>query len=124
MPRTKIQLKGQFALDRRGPEALWQQIARQLQDAIEAGRVPPGTRLPSTRTLALALAVSRNTAIAAYDELGARGFSRSRRGAGVYAHAPAVVAGFNLRAVMRAAHFPLRSISLRDPDGNSLRVSY
>jgi DNA-binding transcriptional MocR family regulator len=124
VPPAKIQLKGQFELDRRAPEALSLQIARQLQAAIEEGRVTRGTRLPSTRALARTLAVSRNTAIAAYEELAARGFVRSRRGAGVYAYPPAVVSGFDIRAVMRAAQLPTRSISLLDPDGNSIRISY
>jgi hypothetical protein len=94
MPPAKIQLKGQFELDRRAPEALSLQIARQLQAAIEEGRVTGGS------------------------------FVRSRRGAGIYARAPAVVSGFDIRAVMRAAQFPSRSISLRDPDGNSIRIGY
>ena len=124
MPRAKIQLRGQFALDRNRPEPLSLQIARELQDAINAGRVARGTCLPSTRALARTLGVSRNTVITAYEELAARGFARSRRGAGVYAYAPAVVSGFNLRVVMRDAQFPTRTIALRDHDGNPLYLSY
>jgi GntR family transcriptional regulator / MocR family aminotransferase len=124
VPRSKIQLKGQFALDRHRGEPLSLQIAHQLQDAIEGGRIARGTRLPSSRTLARTLGVSRNTVIAAYDELSARGLVRSRRGAGIYAHAPAVVSGFNVKAVMRAAQFPSRTISLRDQDGNPLCITY
>lgn len=124
MPRAKIQLKGQFTVDRRGDEPLSLQIAHQLQQAIEAGRIARGTRLPSSRTLAQTLGLSRNTVIAAYEELSARGFVRSRRGAGIYAHAPAVISGFNVNAVMRAAQFPSRTISLRDQDGNPLYISY
>ena len=124
MPRTKIQLKGQFRLDRRQSEALSLQIARQLQDAIESGGVPRGTCLPSTRALARMLGVSRNTTITAYEELAARGLVRSRRGAGVYADTPAVVSGFDMGAVTRAAQYPSRSVSLRDPDGNSLRICF
>lgn len=124
MPRAKIQLKGQFELDRARCESLSLQIARQLQDAIEGGRIARGTRLPSSRALACTLGVSRNTVIAAYDELSARGLVRSRRGAGVYAHALAVVSGFNMKAVMRAAQFPSRTISLCDQDGNPIYIGY
>jgi GntR family transcriptional regulator / MocR family aminotransferase len=124
VPRAKIQLKGQFTLDRRRDEPLSLQIVGQLQEAIEAGRVARGTRLPSTRALARTLGVSRNTVIAAYEELLARGFVRTRRGAGIYAHAPTVVSGFSMKAVMRAAQFPSRTISLRDQDGNPLYISY
>jgi GntR family transcriptional regulator/MocR family aminotransferase len=124
VPRTKIQLAGQFVLDGRKPEALPLQIARQLQDAIEAGRLARGTLLPSTRALARSLGVSRNTVIAAYEELAVRGVVRSRRGAGVYAAPPAAVSAFSLPAVLSAAQFPLRSISVPDLDGNPLRISY
>jgi GntR family transcriptional regulator/MocR family aminotransferase len=124
VPRAKIQLKIQFVLDRDRDDPLSQQIVRQLQDAIEAARIERGTRLPSTRALARTLCVSRNTVIAAYEELAARGFVRSRRGAGIYAHAPAVVSSFNMKAVMRAAQFPSRRVWLRDPDGNPLYISY
>ena len=124
MPTAKIQLKGQFAIDRDRVEPLSLQIVRQLQEAIEAGRVARGTRLPSTRSLARTLGVSRNTVLTAYEELAARGFVRSRRGAGIYVFAPATVLGFDLRSVMRDAQYPSRTIALRDEDGNPLYICY
>jgi len=39
---VKIQLKGQFAIDHDRAEPLSLQIVRQLQEAIEAGRVARG----------------------------------------------------------------------------------
>jgi hypothetical protein len=39
VPTAKIQLKGQFAIDRDRAEPLSLQIVHQLQEAIEAGRV-------------------------------------------------------------------------------------
>ena len=124
MRSAKIQLKGQFGLDRNRAEPLSRQIVRQLQEAIEAGRVAGGTRLPSTRLLARTLGVSRNTVLTAYDELAARGFVRSRRGAAMYASVPAGIHGFDLRRVMRDAQYPSRTIALRDEDGNPLDISY
>lgn len=124
MPAVKIQLKGQFAIDHDRAEPLSLQIVRQLQEAIEAGRVARGTRLPSTRSLARTLGVSRNTVLTAYEELAARGFVRSRRGAGVYVFVPATVSGFDLRSVMRDAQYPSRTLALRDADGNPLYISY
>lgn len=120
MPTTKIQLKGQFAIDRDRAEPLPAQIVRQLQEAIEAGRVARGTRLPSTRSLARTLSVSRNTVLTAYEELAARGFVRSRRGAGVYVFVGATVFSFDLRSVMRDAQYPSRMIAVQDEDGNAL----
>jgi hypothetical protein len=89
-----------------------------------SGQVAHGSCLPSTRALARRLGISRNTALAAYDELASKGFTRSRRGAGVFAHAPAVVAGFDMGAVMRAAQFPARSLEVLDLDGNPVRICY
>ena len=122
MPAAKIQLKGQFAINRDRDEPLSLQIVRQLQQAIEAGRVVRGTRLPSTRSLARTLGVSRNTVLTAYEELAARGFVRSRRGAGMYVFAAASVLGFDLKSVMHDAHYPSRTIAVRDEDGNPLYI--
>jgi GntR family transcriptional regulator/MocR family aminotransferase len=124
VPAAKIQLKGQFAIHRDRADPLSLQIVRQLQEAIEAGRVARGTRLPSTRSFARTLGVSRNTVLTAYEELAARGFVRSRRGAGMYVLEPGAVSGFDLRSVMRDAQYPLRTIALRDEDGNPLYISY
>ncbi len=65
----KIQLQIRLTIDRGRAESLSLQIVRQVQEAIEAGRVARGTWLPSTRALARRLCVSRNTVLAAYDEL-------------------------------------------------------
>jgi DNA-binding transcriptional regulator YhcF (GntR family) len=124
VPTAKIQLKGQFAINRDRAEPLSLQIVRQLQEAIEAGRVARGTRLPSTRSLARTLGVSRNTVLTAYEELAARGFVRSRRGAGMYVFVPATVFAFDLRSLLRDAQYPSSTIVLHDPDGNPISVAY
>lgn len=54
----------------------------QLRAAILDGRLQPGARLPATRELASALAVSRNTVVAAYERLLGEGYVEARRGAG------------------------------------------
>ena len=122
MPSAKIQLKGQFELSRDVALPLSLQLANQLQGAIEAGRVAAGTRLPSTRALARTLGVSRNTVLAAYDELTARGLIRSRRGSGMYISAP--VLGFDLKCIMRDAQYPSRTVVIQDPDGNAISIVY
>jgi len=53
-------------LDPRAAAALWQQLYHGLRAAILDGRLPPGTRLPSTRDLATELAVSRTTVLNAF----------------------------------------------------------
>ena len=60
-------LQGLFDLDRGSGVPLGEQIYRALRSAIGSGRLPPGTRLPSTRVLAAGLGVARNTASLADD---------------------------------------------------------
>lgn len=57
----------QLSLDNEG--ALYEQIARALKRAILEGQILAGSRLPSTRTMARALQVSRRPIIQAYDLL-------------------------------------------------------
>ncbi|MFC6045570.1 MocR-like pyridoxine biosynthesis transcription factor PdxR [Nocardioides hankookensis] len=59
-------------------------IYRALLDAVRAGRLKQGDRLPPTRALAQDLGVSRNTVALAYERLVAEGFLESRVGAGTY----------------------------------------
>ncbi|WP_228534278.1 PLP-dependent aminotransferase family protein [Nocardia sp. BSTN01] len=56
----------------------------QLCSAILGGRLAPGSRLPSSRQLAEVRGVSRNTALAAYDQLIAEGYAETRQGSGTY----------------------------------------
>lgn len=73
-----------ITLDRAAPTPLHQQLCEQLRRAILDGRFSSGTRLPSTRTLAQALGVSRTVTSAAYDELFAEGYLEGRHGSGTY----------------------------------------
>jgi DNA-binding transcriptional regulator YhcF (GntR family) len=124
MRAAKIQWRGQFSINRRADEPLSLQIVSQLQRAIEAGRLRPGAALPSSRTLARALGVSRNTVLTAYEELKSRALIRGKRGAGMRVTAASGNRGFDLRRVMREAHFPSRMIVLNDQDGNQIHVAY
>jgi GntR family transcriptional regulator/MocR family aminotransferase len=67
-----------------GSRELLRALHRQLREAILDGRLQPGLRLPATRELAVALGISRNTAVAAYDLLLSEGYAVARRGAGNY----------------------------------------
>ena len=68
-------------LDRASTVALHRQLYRALRSALVDRALPPGSALPSTRTLAVDLALSRNTVTAAYDQLVAEGYLVSRPGA-------------------------------------------
>ncbi|MFC0268150.1 MocR-like pyridoxine biosynthesis transcription factor PdxR [Kushneria aurantia] len=55
-----------------------------LRELIQSGELAPGSALPSSRRLARALRVGRNTALAALDRLVAEGFVHARSGAGLF----------------------------------------
>jgi len=59
-------------------------IYRALLEAIRAGRLGVGDRLPPSRVLARDLGVARNTVATAYERLVAEGFLDSRVGDGTY----------------------------------------
>jgi DNA-binding transcriptional MocR family regulator len=61
---------------------LFRRLATRIEALVESGLIPPGTVLPAERKLALAIAVGRNTATAAYELLRERGLADTRRGSG------------------------------------------
>jgi GntR family transcriptional regulator/MocR family aminotransferase len=69
-------------LPERGRRSLLHELHRQLRSAILEGRLQPGLRLPSTRSIAQTYGVSRNTAVAAYELLLSEGYLVARRGSG------------------------------------------
>jgi GntR family transcriptional regulator/MocR family aminotransferase len=81
--RSRAALLG-LALDRSVRDSLQRQLYGQVREAVLAGRVAPGSRLPSTRTLAQELVCSRNTVLGAFDQLIAEGYLECRAGSGTY----------------------------------------
>ena len=71
-----------FSLKHDKPRTLQLQIRQQLIDAITNGLIGPNEPLPSSRNLASALKVARNTVIASYKELEFDGYitPKERRG--------------------------------------------
>ena len=69
-------------LDRR--QGLSRQLYQALRLRVLDGRLASGTRLPASRDLAAALAISRNSVVRAYDQLYAEGFIEGRVGDGTY----------------------------------------
>ena len=65
-------------------QRLYQSVARQIRDAIEAGEFPVGARLPGERELAERFGVSRVTIREAEIALEALGWISIRTGSGVY----------------------------------------
>ena len=100
-------------LDRSASETLSSQLEGQLRHAMRSGRLKPGTPLPSTRSLAAQLGVSRGLVVGAYAQLGAEGYLLLRRGA-----SPRVarVAGSPEPAVTAQADQPLHNLRPDLPD--------
>ncbi|MEV0533340.1 PLP-dependent aminotransferase family protein [Kitasatospora sp. NPDC050463] len=72
-----------------------------LREAVQDGRLVPGTRLPSSRALGEDLGIARNTVVEAYGQLTAEGWLASRQGSGT------TVAGRTApRPVRRAPELP------------------
>jgi GntR family transcriptional regulator len=67
-----------------GELSIYRQIMRQIVEAIAAGRLKPGDKLPSHRDLAERLVVAPLTVKKAYDELEAEGFIETQRGRGTF----------------------------------------
>jgi len=71
-----------ISINRKDEMPLHRQVFDQMRDAILSGRLIPGWRLPSSRALAGELGVSRNTILAAYDQLFAEGYIEGKIGSG------------------------------------------
>lgn len=69
------------ALDEQSELPLHEQLERSLREGIRSGRLRGGMRLPSTRTLAAELGISRGVITEAYGQLGAEGYLETRQGA-------------------------------------------
>jgi GntR family transcriptional regulator / MocR family aminotransferase len=91
----------QIRLDQHAPVPVQRQLYEGLRQVILQGGLRFGVQLPSTRRLAKALGVSRNTVLFAYEELAAEGLVGGRTGSGTRVEA---TTGF----------------SFLDPDGHAL----
>jgi GntR family transcriptional regulator/MocR family aminotransferase len=71
-----------ITLDRSERRGLREQLQRHLRTAIQQGRLPSGTVLPPSRTLAQDLGVARSVVVDAYEHLAADGYLGGRQGSG------------------------------------------
>ena len=71
-------------LDRAAATPLFRQLYGHLKEAILDGRIGPSVRLPATRELGRMLAVSRQTVLAAYEQLMAEGYLEGTVGKGTF----------------------------------------
>jgi GntR family transcriptional regulator / MocR family aminotransferase len=92
-------------------------LERALREAIRAGRLAPGTRVPATRALAAQLGVARGTVAAAYEQLVAEGYLRARTGSGTtVADVPPVRTPAGTTAAGRRSGAPRYDLRPGSPD--------
>jgi len=73
-----------FSLDTSIGAPIYRQIIQQIEYAILSGRMKPGDRLPTIRSLAVDLKTNPNTIAKAYGELEIRGILATQVGSGTY----------------------------------------
>ena len=84
---TSVSRSSVFAMvhiDRDATGPVRQQLYARIRELIVNGNLAADTQLPSTRTLAAELGVSRNTVVAAFDQLIAEGYIEAKVGAGSF----------------------------------------
>src|ERR1700691_4487463 len=73
-----------IAVDRKAAKPLHKQIYDGFLSVIVGGNMRPGQRVPSSRTLAIELGISRIPVLNAYAQLLAEGYFESRKGSGTF----------------------------------------
>ena len=101
-------------LDPTGKLPLHRQLYEALRRTILTGKLPTGERLPSSRSLAHDLEMSRNTVVAALSQLAVEGYLSSRVGSGTYVdqHVPQVGKPHGRLATPQAERLSLRGQAL------------
>jgi DNA-binding transcriptional regulator YhcF (GntR family) len=93
-----------ISINASAPEPVYEQIVRQIQDAVAAGALQAGAPLPPVRQLAIDLVLNRNTVARAYRTLEERGVIKTagRKGTFVRQNAAAEVTRQKTGRVERA----------------------
>ena len=63
---------------------IWLQVATRLKQQIVTGELPPGSKLPGGRDLALQYGINPNPAARIYQEMEREGLCRTQRGLGTF----------------------------------------
>jgi GntR family transcriptional regulator len=79
------------SLDSLSAKPLYAQLAAQIQDMIQSGKLKPGELLPSEPELCESVGISRSTVRQAFSHLEEAGFVVRRRGKGTYVSIPKVL---------------------------------
>jgi GntR family transcriptional regulator / MocR family aminotransferase len=93
-------------IDRKAGVPLHRQVYAGFRDAILRGDLAAGQQVPSSRSLATELAISRFPVLDAYSQLLAEGYFESRVGAGTFVSASLPSRRGQVRATAPAVHAP------------------
>lgn len=91
----------QLTVDPLSPVAPYEQVRLQITALADDGALPPGTRLPTVRSLAQTLGLAANTVARAYRELEGAGVVETRGRQGTFV---AATGDARERAAFDAAH--------------------
>jgi GntR family transcriptional regulator / MocR family aminotransferase len=84
MAKRAVEVPVWISLDSSSDAPIYRQLYERMRSEILGGRLPASTRLPSTRTLATELGVSRSTVVTAFEHLLAEGYLEGKIGSGTY----------------------------------------
>jgi GntR family transcriptional regulator len=73
-----------FRLDPQSGVPTYQQLVRQVEQALRLGALTPGDQLPTVKDVVASLAINPNTVLKAYRELEHKGLAAGRPGQGTY----------------------------------------
>lgn len=73
-----------IVLDSNAAQSLQQQLYEELRRAILGGRLPQGQRIPSSRSMAKSLGISRTTVTQSYEQLLSEGYLQTIVGSGTF----------------------------------------
>ena len=114
-------------LDHTSHQPLYLQFCSALERAIQDGRLPAGSRLPSTRAAAKLFGISRTTVLTAYETLAAEDLIVSDIGSGTRVRGARMIPPVHAadwKLLVRDARYPSPAARLKDPDGNVLYINY
>src|SRR5258708_5916535 len=122
MPKHETGTVLEININFSGDAPFHRQLYTALKSAILDGRLRPGSRLPSTRTVAQDIGVSRTTVLNAFDQLAAEGYLEGNVGSGT--RVPMYVPGDLARQAQRrqplSSHKPKVSRRAHIPSNGDL----
>ncbi|MEV0261738.1 GntR family transcriptional regulator [Streptomyces sp. NPDC050617] len=116
-----------FRIERNTGVAPYQQIVRQVKQALRLGQLVPGDKLPSASEVVAATAINPNTVLKAYRELEHEGLVETQQGRGTFVRAslaqPGTASGSPLRDGLRVWMASARAAGLEREDVAALQAA-